>query len=1098
MARHRVWRCFPALLAVLFFAAWAVAARAGEDPVARAGALIERVGALNREGKPDEALPLAVEALGLLEAATGPDSPEVGAVCAIAASLHDAREDYGAAVPLHERALAIQEKALGPRHPRVAATLADLAWDIEALGDPARARPLYERALAIREETLGPDHPDTAVSLNNLAALEESFGEHAAARGHYERALAINEKALGPDHPETANSCNNLAGVLASLALHDEARSLYERALAIQEKTLGAEHLKLAATLNNLAQLDQAVGAYERARPLLERSQAIREKALGPGHPDVALGRNNLAGLLGSLGEYDQAKPLYEQSLADLEKALGPGHPHVAVCLANLASVLSAMGDAEAAASLLNRSIAIWEKARGPENEDVARPLHNLALLHHARGDHAAAEALLERARGILEKALGPEHPLVATVENSQAGVAAAQGRLDRARAQNERALAIREKVLGPRHLDTAISLSNLAGVHADQGDIPKAVGLYERSLSIMEEAVGPRHPYTARVVYNLARVTARSGDTGRAFALMRRGQAIDAASIEPIMAIASDAQKLKYLATLEANLHDFQSLAAGALGGSPEARLAAFESWIGRKGIVLEAQRRFQEALFLSADAETARLAGELAETRARLSRLTFTGPGNLPPEALREETAALRQRKERLEAELSARASRFARAKKRDGATAATLAAALPAGSVLLEFCRHEVSDFTAVRRKTGTFRYLAYLLPAGRPEGLALVDLGDAGAIDRAVASLRAAIRNPGAEGGRQAAQAARALHDLVFAPLRGPLGQARSLFISPDGNLNLVPFEVLLDPDGRYLIEDFTCNYLSAGRDLLDFAPAGERPAGEAVLFGDPDFNRPAAASPRPDPAPPGQAPEGVSRAMADLRFSRLPGTREEVLALAGLLGPKHARVFLESRADEESLARIQAPRILHLATHGFFLGDQTLASLLGPDAEGAGAPGTPPVLRGGFENPLLRSGLALAGANTALSARDRQEGRGIVTAEKILGLPLGGTEMVVLSACETGLGEVRAGEGVFGLRRAFAQAGARSLVMSLWSVPDQETMELMVGFYRTLARGGVTRCEALRRAALDEMAVVRERHGQAHPFFWGAFVFLGQP
>jgi CHAT domain-containing protein len=146
----------------------------------------------------------------------------------------------------------------------------------------------------------------------------------------------------------------------------------------------------------------------------------------------------------------------------------------------------------------------------------------------------------------------------------------------------------------------------------------------------------------------------------------------------------------------------------------------------------------------------------------------------------------------------------------------------------------------------------------------------------------------------------------------------------------------------------------------------------------------------------------------------------------------------------------------------------------------------------------IENPLLRSGIALAGANNALKSEDEGKSDGIVTAEKILGLRLRGTDMVVLSACETGLGEVKTGEGVFGLRRAFTQAGTKSLVMSMWQVPDKETKELMVEFYKNIISGPMNRCQALRQAALKEMKVVKERYGHTNPYYWGAFVFMGEP
>jgi len=529
-----------------------------------------------------------------------------------------------------------------------------------------------------------------------------------------------------------------------------------------------------------------------------------------------------------------------------------------------------------------------------------------------------------------------------------------------------------------------------------------------------------------------------------------------------------------------------------------PEARQAAFQVWLGRKGIVLEAQRRFQEALFYDADPETAALARELASVRGQISRLTFARPESLDSAAIREASETLRSRKETLEAALSTRADRFTRERKRANATVTDLAASLPPGSTLVDICRYEVSDFAARKRKTGNFRYVAYVLPSGDANRIALVDLGDAAAVDQAVNTLRANIRNSADRDGRDTKQAARTLHDLVFAPLRKLLRDSSLVFLSPDGNLSLIPFEVLLGPDGRYAIEDFTFNYLSAGRDLLEFTPA-ETAGDGVVLFGDPDFNR-ATNNPSSLKQAGGNGDQQHSRGLDGIHFSRLPGTREEVLTLSKILGPEAVQVFLEDQADEAALERVAAPRVLHLATHGFFLGDQTLAALLGPDdasgmpgISGAGSP-----VRRSFENPLLRSGLALAGANKALSTRDARVGQGIVTAEKILGLHLQGTEMVVLSACETGLGKVQAGEGVFGLRRAFAQAGVRSLVMSLWSVPDLETRELMESFYRTLRQPGCNRSDALRRAALEAMDVARARYGWPNPFYWGAFVFLGQP
>jgi len=355
-------------------------------------------------------------------------------------------------------------------------------------------------------------------------------------------------------------------------------------------------------------------------------------------------------------------------------------------------------------------------------------------------------------------------------------------------------------------------------------------------------------------------------------------------------------------------------------------------------------------------------------------------------------------------------------------------------------------------------------------------------------------------------KKAITASMRLCGLIFEPLKKGLGKAKELFISPDGNLNLIPFEVLQQtPEGHFLIEDYTFNYLAAGRDVIGFGQIKDKGT-KALIMGDPDFNmgkeqksstlkRLALAEIKDDKI------TKRSFDMGSLNFKRLTSTKEEVEKIGALFGKRKADVYTGKEALEEVLWRTGTPTILHLATHGFFLNDLDLSTLVDErvrgiqvvplDAKQAGR-------KVKIENPLLRSGIALAGANNALRFGSTERSDGIVTAEKILSLKLRGTDMVVLSACDTGLGEVKAGEGVYGLRRAFTQAGTRSLVMSMWQVPDQETKELMVEFYKNIQSGKMNRCQSLRQAALKQLKIVKARYGNANPFFWGAFVFMGEP
>ncbi|MCP4398360.1 MAG: CHAT domain-containing protein [bacterium] len=585
------------------------------------------------------------------------------------------------------------------------------------------------------------------------------------------------------------------------------------------------------------------------------------------------------------------------------------------------------------------------------------------------------------------------------------------------------------------------------------------------------------------------------------------RAQHIHAQQIEQIMGFTAEAQKLDFLETVRRYLHAFLSLVNQYFADDSTVRKDALDVWLQRKGVVLEAQKRFQDALFASDDPDVVKTMQDLALVRTQLTQLAFGRPGKEDVATYQQRFADLKAEKEHLETILSRLSQKFAVNQKVAQADTQQIAAALPSHTALLEFARIPMYKFEAPSsERWQPAHYLAFLVFAGNDDDVRLIDLGDAETIDQTVTAYKNALTASNMRGlERLYDQPPVALNDLahqvyqrVFAPLRQELGAVSEVFISPDGNLNLIPFEILVDADGRFLIETYSFNYLAAGRDLLAFGALHEQ-GNPPVLIGDPDFN----LSTAPAPNQGDERGEAFTRSatMRGFSFKRLPGTRADVEAIQTLLKEQEpVLLYMEQAAQEAELRNHPSPRILHLATHGFFLADQDISAFVSP-VRGemltfTQQPAQPARPFAQFENPLLRSGLALAGANTA----GKQEGatEGIVTAEKILGLQLQGTELVVLSACETGMGEVQAGEGVFGLRRAFTQAGTKSLVMSLWSVPDKETQELMVQFYQNLLAGKLNRREALRQAALHQMEVITARYGKPLPYYWGAFVFLGEP
>ncbi|MEW5721813.1 MAG: tetratricopeptide repeat protein [Thermodesulfobacteriota bacterium] len=1105
--------------------------------------------ALYHQGRYKEALPLAREALEVWEKEAAPNDPLLAAGLTLLARLYDEAGLYAEAAPLYLRVLSIDRHNYGLESKEVAGDLNNLAALYYKQSDLARAEPLFKQALAIRVKILGPDHPDTATTQNNLGALYEAKGDFAQAEAMYRGALAVREKVLGPEDPKVATTLNNLAALFETTGRYEEAEPLYLRALSLKEKARGPAHPETAAAVNNLALLYDSMGWFDRAEPLYRRALAAREKVLGPDHPDTAVSLNNLAEFYAEFGQYDQALPLHQRALAVREKAWGPYHPDVAQSLNNLALLYQNLGDYAKADKMLNQALLVWDKTLGPDHPETAAALNNLAEFYQAlgefkkaepllrrsleiyqqafgrihpavatgwnnlaglsmaQGDYVQAEPLEKKALSVWQQAVGPEHPSVASALNNLAAIYVALGLYDQARALHQRALALREKLLGADHPDTAQSRSNLAGALYALGDLGGAEKLYRQALQDLETALGPESIFLTPVLNNLAVLAAATGRYQEARALFQRALDLDRKIIDQALGFTSEERKAAFLAGKQKEVFAFLTLTAGPLGQDASARREALDLWLRRKGLVLEAQRRFQEALFYWDIPQAQEKFQELARAKSVLSRLVFSGPGPEGLELYRKRLDQAEARVRELEAELGRISRIFAEQREITAADSRKVAAALPPGSVLLEFARADRINFLANRGRDRwrPAHYLAFVLPAGSADGPALVDLGEAEALERAALEFKALAADPRDQKGEKLKKASARVYESLFAPLRPHLGMAREIFISPDGILNLIPFEAVLGPDGRFLIEDYTFNYLSSGRDVVGFdRPAPVRP-GPALLMGDPDFDL---AGPDKMEAltrlglptsPPGETLlSGVPapRGLRDQSFVPLAGTRAEVLAVRDVLGSEEAMVHLGAEALEEVLLSQENPRLVHLATHGFFLRDPEPAA---PPDEGLmagdqGRRGAPPALEA--DNPLRRSGLALAGANQALT-QGGDGSHGLLTAEKVLGLRLQGAELVVLSACETGLGEVRNGEGVYGLRRAFTQAGAEAIVMSLWSVPDLETTELMTGFYRNLA-GGRKKSEALRAAALAEKETVAGRYGFPHPFYWGAFVFLGRP
>jgi len=895
--------------------------------------------------------------------------------------------------------------------------------------------------------------------------------------GSYEIRIMEIRAATDPDRwLNEAHRLSTAATTISGAGKLDDALVMEMRAIELAEKASGPDDAFVGLLLNELGSLQRNKGEYPKAEATLKRALAINQKTLGPDHTQTVDSLNRLGLLYRSMNDYAKAEPLLRQSLEITERTLGPDNPRVVIFLDNLQTIHFDLGDWEQAERDLERALVIAAKVLDPDHPDQARLLNNLGNLYRLRGDNARAEPLLLRALAAYEKTFGAESPRVAdTLQNL--GIVARQKK-DYARAIDfySRALAIREKTVGPEHQNVAALLNNIANIHHAQHDFAKALETQQRALKIAEKAVGPYHGLTLTLLANIARSYMAMGDRANAIEFQTRAEMGQETAAALDLVIGSERQKLAYVGDLAESSARTISLNLDLAPNDPDAANLAALVLLQRKGRVLDAISDSFKSLRERSRPEDQKLLDQWSSAVARLAGLALDGPGKMAREEYQKQLTSLEEEREKLEAEISERSAEF-RAQTQP-VTLASVQATIPNNAALIEFATYRPFDPKAVSTDEafGKPHYVAYVMRReGTPQGK---DLGETKAIDDAIDAWRQALRDPQRGDARELG---RVVDEKVVRPIRDSLGDARQLFISPDGQLNLIPFAALVDEQGRYLIQRYSLTYLTSGRDLLRIQIARESKTAPLIVanpsFGETDQVSAKTKSPASNRTRK-NGPSIIAGAdMSSIYFAPLSGTAQEALSIQSLL--PGARLLSGSQATKAALKQVSAPRVLHIASHGFFLTEPAKdKSTTNPTNKSSQT-----------DNPLLRSGLALADANLH---RGRVGDDGILTALEASGLNLWGTKLVVLSACDTGVGEVRNGEGVYGLRRAFTLAGAESLVMSLWPISDYTTRMLMTSYYQNL-KLGMGRGEALRQVQLGML----KKNPKLHPFYWANFIQAGE-
>jgi CHAT domain-containing protein len=844
----------------------------------------------------------------------------------------------------------------------------------------------------------------------------------------------------------------------------DAARAA-ERAVEIDQKQQGAEHHDTAASLNVLSEAYLGLGQYQRALDAAERALAIRESVRGPEHLETAESLNDVGVLYLHLRQPDRAADAITRALAIRKRQLPAGDLRIAESESNWAAVLSTRGAAaaatgnrqEAAAALteaaesFERALKIKDATLGSNDPSTCGTVSSLAATYLRLSQLASAEDQVRLNRkaedlGIKATACASGTDQVQTLPGATAKINAAWARWKQNVDLNARSIVVLDEMRD----------------------------LFQQAAATREQILGPGHPDTAQAWVMLATTAQAVGNYRQALELLRKALATEDRLLATLVAVGDEQQRLELLRQAEGHYMAALSMIQRRLPKDPEAVRLGLELVLRRKGIILDVQTRIRESLAHDLDKSAVDTWNRLVERRTELSRLLLQGPG-ADPSGYRKKIEALSGEIEQEERALGKQSPVIAEELAQRDVTAAAVAKQLPKDAVLVEYVRIRDWDDQGLRWAK-TSRYLAFVLT---PENeVTLVDLGEADGIDKALREGFAAIEDPKAFADPVANQkktdaALGKLYGRLIEPLGTPLRTHTSWIISPDGEINKAPFPALRTPAGTYVVEDRLLTLVTSGRDLLRGQPA-QSPQLGMLMVANPKFDsaQTSTTSANRRRRRDGAELSEQSRGRFRYQFGALPGTAAEAKAIQPLIQGS-AKVLEDEQATEPAVWDVildTPPRVLHFATHGVFEGGLPMEPA-DPEGRAAGAGRT-----GRPDDLLMRSFLALAGVNRVREILPNADD-GVLYAAEVAEMDLHGTELVVLSACQTALGDVRTGEGVYGLRRAFVLAGARNLIMSLWPVDDDETRNLMEHFYRNYS-SGTPAPEALRQAQISTLRSLR--------------------
>ena len=905
--------------------------------------------------------------------------------------------------------------------------LANLYADI---GQYNKAEPLYLESKQIREKLFEKQHRDYANSCNSLANLYQNMGQYDKAETLYMESKQIREKLFGKEHRDYAASCHNLASLYNSTGKYSKAEPLFLEAKQIQERVLGKKHPDYASACNNLGNLYLDMGNTEKAEPLVLEAKQIREKVLGKEHPDYAHSCNNLAILYSERGQYEKAELLYLEAKNIVEKVFGKGHPDYADDCNNLAILYEDMGQYEKAEHLFLEAKMIREKVTGKESPDYADASYNLAALYKKMKRYEKAEALSLEAKEIRRKMFGEDHPDYGASCNNLANIYSEMGKYEKAEPLYIEAKRIRAKALGKEHRDYASACNNLGTFYYDIGQNKKAEPLYLEAKRIRQKVLGKQHRDYGLTCANLARLYWEMHQPLLAEKEFKEAFAVNSFNLYSVFQFTNEKEKEAFIKNISGEDDiPYSFYASSKIKSDQPYSLSLFH-----RNLILSASQALNKELFYTPDPSLSNKYYQWMELKKYLSVLY-----SKPVDERKEDVVTIEAKAGDLEKELTRLSSGFKKQQQR--VDWKDIRNKLQVDEASIEFV-----SFRPIKRiwYGDSIVYMALLL---RKDMLpAMIYMFNEKQLTNLLSSTGNRKTNEGVKelySSRGVSEDSdivinKSIYQLIWKPLEKELKGIKTIYFAPSGILHRIAFSALPINKKEVLSDRYKLVQLATTATVTDQMTTFITSSDNLRLYGGIKY---------------GDASRSGS-------FNYLPGTEAEIGAIEKLSKTTQNRISIlfGIKATEESFKALDgkaSPAVIHIATHGFFFPDPIvdLHDNIQRSFETSGK-----VFKQS-DNPLFRSGLLFAGANNSWKGKP-VEGieDGILTAFEVSNMYFPNTKLVVLSACETALGDIQGSEGVYGLQRAFKIAGVQNLVMSLWKVPDIETGEFMQLFYKNMYAG----------------------------------------